>query len=205
MSIEIQRGLEPTTHASADIKMFPTYVRAMPDGTELGDVLALDLGGTNFRVLLISLANGNITRVQSNALVIPPSILVGTGMQLFDHIAKCLAEFIHAVRPQSDANTCYPLGFTFSFACVQQGLASALLVAWAKGFDCSDVVGKDVVELLQNAIDKRSDVNIKVMALVNDTVGTLVTCAYTDRNTKIGLVLGLHKTRLLTLFVIHFL
>ncbi len=190
MSSEMQHGLEPTTHANADIKMFPTYVRAVPDGTECGEILALDLGGTNFRVLLINLANGEVS-VQSKVFLIPQSIMTGTGVQLFDHIAKCLAEFIRAERLNANDDKCYPLGFTFSFPCAQHGLASASLVKWTKGFDCSDVVGKDVVKLLQNAIDKRSDVNIKVLALVNDTVGTLMACAYTDQNTKIGLILGL--------------
>jgi hexokinase len=29
-----------------------------------------------------------------------------------------------------------------------------------------------------------------VLALVNDTVGTLMACAYNDQNTRIGLILG---------------
>ena len=36
------------------VKMLVTYVHSLPDGTEKGDFLALDLGGSNFRVLLIS-------------------------------------------------------------------------------------------------------------------------------------------------------
>lgn len=34
---------------SATVRMLPTYVRAVPNGTETGNYLALDLGGTNFR------------------------------------------------------------------------------------------------------------------------------------------------------------
>ena len=33
---EMKKGLDPATHAKADIKMFPTYVRSLPDGTERG-------------------------------------------------------------------------------------------------------------------------------------------------------------------------
>lgn len=36
------------------VKMLITYVHSLPDGTEKGEFLALDLGGSNFRVLLIS-------------------------------------------------------------------------------------------------------------------------------------------------------
>ena len=36
------------------IKMFCTHVYSLPNGSEKGDFLTLDLGGSNFRVLLIS-------------------------------------------------------------------------------------------------------------------------------------------------------
>lgn len=49
----------------------------------------------------------------------------------------------------------YPLGFTFSFPCKQEGLASARLSTWTKGFTCAGVVGQDVVKMLQNAIDEK--------------------------------------------------
>ena len=47
------------------------------------------------------------------------------------------------------------LGFTFSFPCKQEGLASARLSVWTKGFSCSGVVNEDVVKLLQEAIDEK--------------------------------------------------
>jgi hexokinase len=128
-------------------------VRTLPDGTERGDILALDLGGTNFRVLLINLDSGEI-KVKSKVFLIPQSIMTGTGPQLFDHIAKCLSGFMYAENLVI-GNKEYPLGFTFSFPCVQKGLASADLSKWTKGFDCSGVVGKDVVQLLQEAINRR--------------------------------------------------
>ena len=47
----MERGLEKDGQV---VKMLITYVHALPDGSEEGDFLALDLGGSNFRVLLIS-------------------------------------------------------------------------------------------------------------------------------------------------------
>lgn len=52
-------------------------------------------------------------------------------------------------------NVRYPLGFTFSFPCKQEGLASARLTSWTKGFTCSGVVNQDVVKMLQTAIDEK--------------------------------------------------
>ena len=51
----IEKGLNKDTHKYASVKCFPTYVRDLPTGTEVGKYLALDLGGTNFRVVLIDI------------------------------------------------------------------------------------------------------------------------------------------------------
>lgn len=48
-----------------------------------------------------------------------------------------------------------PLGFSFSFEMQQLALEKALMVKWAKGFDCSGVIGEDVVQLLNDAIARR--------------------------------------------------
>jgi hexokinase len=48
-----------------------------------------------------------------------------------------------------------PLGFTFSFPCVQEGLTKARLSTWTKGFSCEGVEGNDVVQLLKDAIARR--------------------------------------------------
>lgn len=59
------------------------------------------------------------------------------------------------------------LGFTFSFPCKQEGLASARLSTWTKGFTCSGVVNEDVVKLLQNAIDEKVRIsNHKIVSYV---------------------------------------
>lgn len=52
LTAAFKKGLE--NEETAIVKMFITYVHALPDGTEEGDFLALDLGGSNFRVLQLS-------------------------------------------------------------------------------------------------------------------------------------------------------
>ena len=76
---EMSAGLSPSTHKQATVKMFPTYVRNLPNGTEVGQVLALDLGGTNFRVLLIDLRGNARVELTSKIFVIPQSIMIGDG------------------------------------------------------------------------------------------------------------------------------
>ncbi|CAF1563359.1 unnamed protein product [Rotaria sp. Silwood1] len=88
-----------------------------------------------------------------------------------------------------NTDICDSLGFTFSFPCQQDDLASAKLTTWTKCFNCSNVVNKDIVKLLQDAINEKY-INTKCVALVNDTVETLMSCAYKNPSTIIGLILG---------------
>lgn len=183
---KMQEGLRKATNDKATIKMFPTYVRAVPDGTETGDFLALDLGGTNFRVLLISL-RGQEVKMESKIFLIPQHIMLGTGVQLFDHIADCVFRF---VKEHNLAGRKLPLGFTFSFPCRQHGLARATLTTWTKGFKCDGVEGHDIVVLLHEAIARRGDLHVECMAVINDTVGALMSCAHSDRECAVGIILG---------------
>ncbi|XP_017878121.1 hexokinase type 2 isoform X3 [Ceratina calcarata] len=183
---ELKRGLSKETHDQAIVKCFTTYVQDLPDGTEKGNFLALDLGGTNFRVLLITLDGMNFD-MKSKIYAIPQSLMLGTGTQLFDHIAQCLALFVKDLNLQDHV---LPLGFTFSFPLQQEGLTKGRLVRWTKGFDCSGVVGENVVALLEEAIARRNDVKIDVCAILNDTTGTLMSCAWKNRNCRIGLIVG---------------
>lgn len=112
---EIALGLGKETNASATVKCFPTYVRCLPTGKEQGKFLALDLGGTNFRVLLIELdGSPGQTKMSSKIFAVPHDIMVGPGTGLFDHIAQCLSTFM---RENKVEHIKIPLGFTFSFPC----------------------------------------------------------------------------------------
>ncbi|KAJ8928393.1 hypothetical protein NQ314_019058 [Rhamnusium bicolor] len=125
--------------------------------------------------------------MKSKIFAIPQHIMLGSGEQLFDHIAECLAIF---VKEEQVHDQKLPLGFTFSFPLFQKGLTVGILERWTKGFNCSNVVGNDVVQMLNEAIDRRGDVQIEVCAILNDTTGTLMSCAWKNHNTRIGLIVG---------------
>jgi hexokinase len=111
------------------------------------------LGGSNFRVLLIRLRENEEPKILNKVFIVSESIMKGTGEKLFVHLAQCLYLFMK--NHNLDLNKTYPLGFTFSFPCRQTGLSRAILLRWTKGFSCSDIVGDDVVSLLQKAINDR--------------------------------------------------
>ena len=64
-------------HDSASVKCWPTYVRNLPTGKERGKFLALDLGGTNFRVLALELTEDQEFLMDSKIYAIPQNIMTG--------------------------------------------------------------------------------------------------------------------------------
>ncbi|TRY67567.1 hypothetical protein TCAL_02308 [Tigriopus californicus] len=183
----IDKGLGKESHVVASVKCYSTYVRHLPTGEEQGQFLALDLGGTNFRVLLVDIGENKQFNMKSKIFAIPQHVMIGTGEELFDHIASCLKEFM--VEHDLEA-TKLPLGFTFSFPCKQLGLAEGRLTTWTKGFKCSGVEGEDVVRLLQEALKRVGEHNIEVCAILNDTTGCLMSCAWKEPKCRIGLIVG---------------
>ncbi|XP_075279252.1 hexokinase HKDC1 isoform X2 [Opisthocomus hoazin] len=189
MRTEMEYGLKRETQGSATVKMLPTYVCGTPDGTEKGKFLALDLGGTNFRVLLVKIRSGRRRSVQmyNKIFAIPLEIMQGTGEELFDHIVQCIADFLEYMGIKGAR---LPLGFTFSFPCRQASIDKGTLVGWTKGFKATDCEGEDVVDMLREAIRRRNEFDLDIVAVVNDTVGTMMTCGYEDPNCEIGLIAG---------------
>ncbi|NXL87979.1 HXK2 protein, partial [Alectura lathami] len=186
MRQEMEHGLNPESNTDSSVRMLPTYVCNTPKGTERGNFLALDLGGTNFRVLVVRVTEEGIHGA-SEIYVIPTAIMQGTGEALFDHIMECIMDF--QVK-QDMMDHVLPLCFTFSFPCQQLGLDKAVLLTWTKGFSASGCVGQDVVQMLRDAAQRKQHTTLKVVAVVNDTVGTMMACGYDDPRCEIGLIVG---------------
>ncbi|MCJ1409766.1 glucokinase [Ptychographa xylographoides] len=200
---EMGEGLQKTGTTMSQI---PTYVTAVPNGTEKGLYLAVDLGGTNFRVCSIHLNGDTTFSLTQSKVAIPQELMVAkTAEELFAFLARQIQVFlkIHhedhyeaGVRRRKTMSASegykdeenFHLGFTFSFPVHQVGINSGTLIRWTKGFDIDDAIGKDVCALLQTEIDKLH-LPVKVAALVNDTVGTLMARSYTSPG-KTGTLLG---------------
>lgn len=165
--------------------------------------MAVDLGGTNFRVCSIQLHGNTTFSLTQSKVAIPKDLMVAkTSKELFAFLAKQIEEFLKThheehyqghIRRRNTGDTVkeeeiFNLGFTFSFPVNQVGINKGLLMRWTKGFDIPDAVGKDVCALLQTEIDALR-LPVRVAALVNDTVGTLMARSYTSPG-KTGTLLG---------------
>jgi hexokinase len=182
---EMNKGL---AHPGQTVPMVPSYVIGTPNGKEVGTFLALDLGGTNLRVCQIKLEGEGNVSIKQQKYRVSESLKTGEARHLFDFIADCIDKFL-VESNISDIRGRLNLGFTFSFPVNQTAIDKGTLISWTKGFTASGAVGKDVVYMLQESLN-RKEVPVKVTALVNDTVGTLLAHAYKYPNTFLGVILG---------------
>ena len=182
---EMQKGLSGD---KSSLKMIPSFVDR-PKGNEKGEFIALDLGGTNFRVLSVKLdGKGNSNVLAAGKFVIQKKAMQGTGVELFDFIAGCIDAFLK--ENNMDRKKIYDLAFTFSFPVKQTNIAAGKLMVWTKGFTAKGVVGEDIIILLNEALARKNIGCINVAALANDTVGTLVARSYTDPTCDLGVIMG---------------
>ena len=79
---EMEKGLHRATNSEADLRMLPTYVTSLPTGKESNDILALDLGGSNFRVLLIRLRENEEPRIINKVFIVSESNMKGSGTKV---------------------------------------------------------------------------------------------------------------------------
>ncbi|MGN0941357.1 MAG: hexokinase [Selenomonadaceae bacterium] len=171
-------GLALKNDERTSLNLLPSHV-GLPSGNEQGDFLALDFGGSNLRAARVRLANGKATVVSKKDK--PLGNLTGastTASELFDFIAALVDD-----AAGHDHTTPMMLGHTFSFPSKPTDDGDAILQYWTKEFAVKGVEGQKVNALLASSLEKIGASNIKPVAIINDTVATLLASAYTVGDT----------------------
>ncbi|KAL7113490.1 hypothetical protein ACP275_04G064100 [Erythranthe tilingii] len=191
MAVEMHAGL--ASEGGSKLKMLLTFIHNLPTGNEKGIYYALDLGGTNFRVLRVKLGGerSSITELDVDRKPIPQHLMTSTTEELFDFIATSLKDFVEKEEnaPEPSQGEIRELGFTFSFPIKQISSSSGTLIKWTKGFSIENMVGRDVSQCLQEAMSRKG-LDMRVTALINDTVGTLALGHYHDEDTVAAVIIG---------------
>ncbi|CAH2277363.1 hexokinase HKDC1 [Pelobates cultripes] len=158
--------------------------------------LCVHLSGYNYVSVSPPISNMHKSGVKSGACSSSP-----LHCKLFDHIAQCLLDF----QETENLSGKKAVSFIFSFPCEQTGLKKAKLTQWTKGIEATGCVGKNVVDLLQKAINKKEmcqkfegsegeveglKMSQEVIALANDTTGTMMSCCFHDPSCEIGMIAG---------------
>eukprot|EP01069_Polyplicarium_translucidae_P003501 Polyplicarium_translucidae@DN2330_c0_g1_i1.p1 len=211
---ELQCGLllhrdEPDTPWSQErcsLKMLDTCVATIPNGNERGVAYALDFGGSNLRAVRVKLdGNGRValTSTKAGLKELAPELRKGlldrdaTASQLFNAFAESMKDLM-SKQGDLQGSEWVGCGFTFSFPIVQKQLKNANLLVWTKEFETgrntNDPVESMDVSLLLDQAFWRREVPAKTVAVLNDTTGTLLSCAYEKPRSLppclIGVILG---------------
>ncbi len=174
----------------SSLRLLPSFT-GLPQGTECGEYLALDFGGTNARAARIRLTPpGRLEIICRAARPLRDHGYDYTGAQataeeLFGFLADLIAQ-----AAGYDRETPLLLGHTFSFPSEQSTLEDARLIQWTKEFAVPGVEGCPVNSRLVTALCQKGFHNIKPVALINDTVAVLLAAAYAHTDTWLGSIYG---------------
>ncbi|KAJ2781317.1 hypothetical protein H4R18_002945 [Coemansia javaensis] len=185
---EFRRRMEVGLAADCTmLKMVLSHVVWRPTGRETGSYFAIDLGGTNLRVLRVTLDGAGGATTEHQKFVLTEDAKRRT---LFDFVAQCVETFLddRSLRPAASAPP-LSIGFTFSYPIDQTSINSGTLLYWTKGLDVPGCVGRDVVRLLEDAL-LRVGLRARVAGVASDTVSTLLAAAYADPAAQMGVIFG---------------
>ncbi|KAI0396261.1 MFS general substrate transporter [Xylariaceae sp. FL0594] len=143
-------------------------------------------------------ASSNLRRVLEKSWPIQEHLKNDNADSLFTWIGRCIAEVVgEGVEVLGlDRDGELPMGVTFSFPIAQSTLSRATIRAMGKGFAITS--GLDLAVLLENGYrqSKAPDIpQIKVAAILNDAVATLVSFIYQyqeddDHKAAMGFICG---------------
>ncbi|KDR76967.1 hypothetical protein GALMADRAFT_246129 [Galerina marginata CBS 339.88] len=187
----LELGLEKTNQI---VPMIPTFVFGWPTGKEKGDYLAVDLGGTNLRVCLVTIQGQGKFEVTQSKYRLTEEQKHEDGQKLFDFCAECLRTFIDTNLAENGGvqlkpGQKLPLGFTFSYPCSQDRIDQGILIRWTKGFGAINTEGRDVASMFRSSLEKYQ-LPVELTALINDTTGTLIASHYVNPRTRLACIFG---------------
>lgn len=176
--------------------MLPSFCHTLPTGQECGDFIALDLGGSTFRVAIVNLStrsdpDGGMRIRHMTVHKINEKIRQYASQDFFAWMAAKIYDTLHQCKhyevPEGQP---IALGLAWSFPIEQTSYRGGTVQPMGKGFVAhKGIVGQDLGSLIESACHERG-LQVRVTAIVNDSSATLLAQAYKDSTTSMGLILG---------------
>ena len=165
--IEMERGLKGQSSA---LPMIPSYLRPVTQVPLGKTVIALDAGGTNFRAARVHFKEAGKPEAEGMRKAPMPGTKgkVNAG-EFFDQIADMAEPLIRESNDDIGG-----IGFCFSYPMEMQKGGDGIALSFSKEVEAADVIGMQVGKGLREALEHRG---VKVpprIALLNDTVATLL-------------------------------
>jgi len=170
----------------SSLKMLPTYIKTDGETVRNQSVIALDAGGTNFRV---SVVNFDETGRPDISYYKKYSMPGTSGQVTKDEFFDALAGYLLPVIDLSDK-----IGFCFSYPTEMTDKRDGQLLAMSKELRVDGIIGEMIGENLIEALGRSGCKKRKSLTLLNDTVACLLGGAAVfpekDFDGYIGFILG---------------
>lgn len=104
---------------------------------------------------------------------------------MIDYVADCVSDFQQRVG--NNTPHIYPMAISIGFAVLQTSLNRGIIIALEHGFEFPNVIGCDAVDLFDSRFREKG-LAVKIVAMANDGVCTLLAHAYQHPSTRIGVI-----------------
>lgn len=178
------------------LTMLPNYI-IDPTGSEQGDFLVIDLGGSTLRVAVISISAPQEGKSRQDRILLVTSRKwqvensnKHVDEQFFAWIGANIKETLDSqsvLLLDSVINT----GVTWSFPCESTSYNSANVLYMGKGYEVDEAVfGRNLKHLLETSVLQHHGIRINVESIINDSLAVYAAGCFIDSKTKLALVLG---------------
>lgn len=154
--------------------MLPSYSHVLPSGAETGRYVALDVGGSTFRVAVLELfgrgseAEESVVR-GSRTFPINDVVKQRVGVAFFEWLAERIEETLQAVlgeTKEGEERAKMDMGLSWSFPIEHTSLRSGRIHGMGKGFRAMEgLLGADLADVLQGACDRRVCLSSVVLSI----------------------------------------
>ncbi len=180
---EMEKGL---AGQKSSLEMIPTYIETEKPVPKNQPVIAIDAGGTNFRVAVVRFNEKQEAVIEGPKLYQMPGINQQvTKNEFFAVMAEYVKDFV---------GTGKNIGFCFSYPTEIFPNKDGKLIRFSKEIKAREVVGQMIGENLNSALGAMGCRNDKHIVLLNDTVAALLAgrAGFPDRqfDSYVGFILG---------------
>lgn len=177
---EMERGL---AGKGGSLEMIPTYTEVQESVPVGQSVIVLDAGGTNFRTCLVTFGEDGKPVISDFKKTAMPGISREVSAKEFFSV---FADEVERLIDKSDR-----IGFCFSYAARITPEHDGIPLMFSKEIKAPEVIGKPVGKTLLEELARRChDVSHKKVAVLNDTVATLLAGQSVEAGKQFGGYIG---------------
>ncbi|ORZ18642.1 hypothetical protein BCR42DRAFT_481892 [Absidia repens] len=167
------------------VPMLPSWITSHPTGQETGEYLGLELTGSTIRVYLVTFQGRGRVATRQQKYTMTDAMKKSNINSLLDKLAEMVDQFLSFVGKGSPSGQPLALGFVLSFPLNQTAINKASVEKWTKSFAITGYENKNISELLQGALNRKS-IPVKVVAVLNGATASLLANGYRSLDTLLS-------------------